>query len=273
MRLVEYTLIAIVALLLALVVAVRFVDGVVTHFVEPVYMSVTHKPLYVHFYASLLKLSPSEGFFLTQNPFYRRLSPKHRAYFEHRVAKFILTYRFHGKDGLQVTDEMRVKVAGVYVMLTFGMRHYLVDNLKDIVLYPDAYQSQITGKMHKGEFNPAYKVVVFSWKHFDEGLAHNDNMNLGIHEFAHVFHLHSRKRHNNSSANFAIRFNKVLREVNHAPNRHRLEASGYFRHYAYANQHEFLAVVLEHFFETPGEFRRMFPELYQSIGRMINQHP
>ncbi|WP_374707785.1 zinc-dependent peptidase [Flavobacterium sp. J372] len=47
-------------------------------------------------------------------------------------------------------------------------------------------------------------------------------------------------------------------------------ASGYLRDYAYTNQFEFLAVVLEHFFETPTEFKQRFPELYGMVKRMIN---
>ncbi|MNE98397.1 Protein MtfA [compost metagenome] len=44
----------------------------------------------------------------------------------------------------------------------------------------------------------------------------------------------------------------------------------YFRAYAYENQFEFLAVVLEHFFESPEIFQKEFPELYERVRRMIN---
>ena len=266
----EYLLIVVFILLFVGILAVTFVDGIVTHFIEPFYTAVTHKPLYVHFYPRRKRLEFRQVSILQRNAFYRRLSEKQKLYFEHRVAKFLETYRFFGKDGLVVTEEMRMTVASVYVMLTFGMRHYLVDTFRDILLYPDVYRSRITDKFHKGEFNPKFKVVVFSWPHFLDGLERDDNVNLGIHEFAHVLHFNSRKRRDNSAANFAGRFDRLVMEVNHPPNRERLMSSGYFRNYAYTNQHEFLAVVLEHFFETPSEFRRNFPELYLHISRMIN---
>ncbi|WP_410603855.1 zinc-dependent peptidase, partial [Bacillus sp. SIMBA_008] len=44
----------------------------------------------------------------------------------------------------------------------------------------------------------------------------------------------------------------------------------YFREYAYTNKFEFLAVILEHFFETPEIFKREFPELYLNVKTMIN---
>jgi Mlc titration factor MtfA (ptsG expression regulator) len=49
-----------------------------------------------------------------------------------------------------------------------------------------------------------------------------------------------------------------------------LVASNYFRFYAYTNQVEFLAVILEHFFETPQVFKKEFPELYSNVRDMIN---
>lgn len=266
----EYWFVVAVATILVVFVIWQFLDGIVTHFVEPVYMSIAHKPLYVHYYPRRRKLSHEQLAHLSKISFFRRLSDKQRMFFEHRTASFLGNYEFHGKGGMEITDEMRISVASVYVMLTFGMRHYLTDGFSDIILYPDIYQSQLTGEWHKGEFNPRYKVVVFSWKDFRDGLEPNDNLNLGIHEFAHVLHLTSRKRHNNSAAYFSVRLDRILKEVNHPPNRTRLETSGYFRDYAYTDQYEFLAVILEHFFETPQEFRRQFPELHLQISRMIN---
>jgi Mlc titration factor MtfA (ptsG expression regulator) len=46
--------------------------------------------------------------------------------------------------------------------------------------------------------------------------------------------------------------------------------SSYFRDYAYLNSVEFIAVILEHFFETPSEFEARFPELYGKVKKMIN---
>jgi Mlc titration factor MtfA (ptsG expression regulator) len=50
----------------------------------------------------------------------------------------------------------------------------------------------------------------------------------------------------------------------------RLVNSDYFRVYAYTNQVEFLAVIFEHFFETPKLFKSQFPELYNYVREMIN---
>ena len=52
--------------------------------------------------------------------------------------------------------------------------------------------------------------------------------------------------------------------------RERLIESHYFRIYAFTNQFEFLAVILEHYFETPLEFEKCFPDLYKKVGLMLN---
>ncbi|WP_181161615.1 zinc-dependent peptidase [Flavobacterium sp. GSA192] len=49
-----------------------------------------------------------------------------------------------------------------------------------------------------------------------------------------------------------------------------LRSKGYFRLYAYQNQFEFLAVILEHFFETPKQFRKEHPELFVIVNNMLN---
>ena len=36
------------------------------------------------------------------------------------------------------------------------------------------------------------------------------------------------------------------------------------------NQFEFISVLLEHFFESPNDFKTIHPQLYAHVKRMIN---
>ena len=248
--------------------AAHFISSVI----EPFYIAAFQKPLYVHFYLSPKKLPDTQRLLLNNRfAFYRRLSEKRKGYFDHRVSQFLTQYAFHGKDGLVVTEEMRLMVAATYVMLTFGFRVYRFGVFDKIILYPDSYESTLHDRMHNGEFNPAVKAIVFSWKHFLEGHeSSSDNLNLGIHEFAHVVHFYGLQRKDNGAALFAHRFERLVQEVNHPPNKNRLMESAYFRNYAFTNSFEFVAVMLEHFFETPQDFKRTFPQLYDHVRIMIN---
>ena len=46
--------------------------------------------------------------------------------------------------------------------------------------------------------------------------------------------------------------------------------SGFLRDYAYENQFEFVAVLLEYFFESPKEFKTKFPSIFLKVKHMIN---
>lgn len=267
-------LIGILTLALVAFVVVAFLLFIFGNIIEPTFMLLFNRPVYVHFYPFKKQLGPMHQRLLESNSrFYRRLSPVRQGYFRHRVASFIRNYTFAGRDGLQVTDEMKVKIAATAVMLTFGMRKYLPTIVSVIVVYPDVFASANGESHHKGEFNPLAGAVVFSWKHFMEGWEYdNDNLNLGLHEFAHVLHFDSvRKRRPGSSAViYSDMFNKIMQYLAKPEHRKRLAGAGYFREYAYTNQYEFIAVLLEHFFETPTEFRQKFPELYTMVKKMIN---
>jgi len=241
-------------------------------FLDDVSIYLFNRPLYIHLYFRTREITAEQEHILRQQfRFYQRLTPKEKVYFHHRVASFLDKYEFISRGNFDVTVEVKTLVAATYVMLTFGMRRYLVDAFDKIIIYPEQYLSTHTEEYYKGEFNPRMKAVVFSWKDFREGLEiGNDNLNLGIHEFSHVIHLHSMRNNDASSLTFKKYHAQLSREVNHKPNQQMLVESDYFRVYAYTNQYEFISVIIEHYFETPEEFQNRFPQLYLNVSRMLN---
>lgn len=230
------------------------------------------KPLFIHLYFRPKKITAEQEYILRQKfQFYQKLTDKEKVYFHHRVACFIEKYQFIPREGFVVTLEVETLIAATYVMLTFGIRRYLVDSFDKIIIYPEAYLSTQSEEYYKGEFNPRMKAVVFSWLDFVEGYEiDNDNLNLGIHEFSHVIHHHSMTSNDASSLTFKKYYAQLSKEVNYPPNRQMLVDSDYFRIYAYTNQYEFISVIIEHYFETPLEFNSKFPQLYLNVSRMLN---
>lgn len=235
---------------------------------------VYNRPIYVHLYLFPRQLeTPYQALLHKEFRFYRNLPMHKKKYFEHRVYSFIENYNFIGREGLEVTIDMKLRIASTLVMLTFGMRKYLPDVFTTILIYPDAFLSANRQDYHKGEFNPMAGAVVFSWKHFMEGLEYdNDNLNLGLHEFAHALHFDSlkRKKLGASSVIYRDMFDRIMEYIAKPQNREQLKNAEYFRLYAYTNQYEFIAVILEYFFETPQLFRQKLPELYSLVREMIN---
>ena len=231
------------------------------------------KPFFVHSPFFLKKLKPNQKFILEQQfKFYNKLTPKHKIYFEHRVASFIIDKHFIGRDNLHVTEEMKVLISATAVMLTFGFRDFYIGLINKIFIYPEEFYSNMNQDYHKGEFNPRLETLVLSWRDFKKGFEiEKDKLNLGIHEFAHAIHLNSMKERDVSSTIFSDSF-KELTELlaNTETLRKDLINSEYFREYAYTNQYEFLAVIIESFIESPEDFKTQFPEIYSKTKQMLN---
>lgn len=240
--------------------------------IEEMYMHVFKRPIYIHFYPRKRKLTASQELILRQEfPFYKKLSQKQQIYFKHRVASYIASHEFIGKENFVISDQVKVLVSSTAVMLTFGMRRYLFDVVNKVIIYPSIYLSTITDEYHKGEFNPRVKAVVFSWADFLKGFENDkDNVNLGLHEFSHVVHFHARKSEDSSAIIFARMYKRITESFQETDVRKKLVDSNYFRIYGYTNQFEFLAVIIEHYFETPRQFRQEFPELYKNVELMLN---
>jgi Mlc titration factor MtfA (ptsG expression regulator) len=244
---------------------------VVTNIVESVYVFVFNKPIFVHLYFVKKKLPKQKREFLKDLSFYQRLTPKYKDYFEHRLASFIRKYDFIERSGFSLTPEAKVLIAASYVKLTFGMRRYSTSIFDKIIIYPTAYYSTITKQYHKGEFNPALKVIILSWEDFLLGeVITNDNLNLGIHEFTHALTFHGKSSNDKSARIFSRVFQEIMKFMKNPENSEAILKSNYFRDYANTNALEFLSVVMEHFFETPDDLRRNFPKLYDKIERMLN---
>ncbi len=203
--------------------------------------------------------------------FYKLLSEPDKRRFEHRVKKFIDRHAFVGRDGVVITEKMKILIASTAIMLTFGMSRYLYSEFDTILIYPKDYFSQSTKQQHKGETNPRYRTIVFSWNDFMEGIRVEDNnLNLGLHELTHALHLTFKKRKSMTAINFMKKFKELLTILKDRKLQRKIVDSGYLRQYGFRNEYEFLAVLVEHFFETPEEFKEKLPEIYKIVRQMLN---
>lgn len=248
------------------------ITGVVANSVDSIYAYMFNKPLFIHFYPVKKRLSKQQKKYLQEHiSFYKKLDDIHKIYFEHRLVNFMRTYDFISRDGLKITPEVKVSIASSYVKLTFGMRRYLTSVFDKIIVYPSIFYSTLGKQYHKGEFNPMFKAVVFSWEDFLLGdTIENDNLNLGIHEFTHALTFHGKKR---QDVNATVFYETYMEITDFLTKEDRVEAvkqTNYFREYALTSKLEFVAVVMEHFFETPKALQQQFPKLYSKIETMLN---
>lgn len=240
---------------------------------EMVYALFAKRPVFVHFYPFKKKLSKEQTRILEKEfAFYRRLDKKRKSYFRHRVATFINKKTFEGKKGFVITDEVKVLVSATAAMLTFGFRNYKISYIKNIVIYPTEYFSRFSKTNNKGEFNARLKTLVLSWDNFIQGhRIEDDKLNLGIHEFAHAIHFSCIKSEDINSILFVDTFNEIRNMLTeNEALKTKLTNSEFIRSYAFTNDSELLAVIIETFIESPQVFNSLFPDIYSKVKQMLN---
>jgi hypothetical protein len=241
--------------------------------VETVYVMVFNKPLYRHSFGILKKLPKYQKHILEQQfAFYKRLPEKEKRFFENRMVRFMADKEFVGRKGVIISEEMKVLISATAVMLTFGFRDFYIRSVKMIFIYPTEFYSETNNAYHKGEYNFKLKALVLSWAHFLEGYdIGNDNLNLGIHEFAHAIHFNCMQDKHISATIFSDAFYELHDLLANEENlREHMITSGFFREYALTNPFEFVAVIIETFIETPLEFQSKFPDIYAKTKKMLN---
>ncbi len=241
-------------------------------FLDKLYVKILKRPAWVHFYLFKKKISVSQRQNLSSNfNFYNRLSFRDRKRFEHRLCNFLLNKTFISRDGLNFTEDKKMLISATAVMLTFGMRDYMLPIIDKIIVYPDVFYSTINKQFHKGEFNPSLRALVLSWKDFEIGFKiDDDNLNLGIHEFTHAIHLNSINRTDVASLVFTDGFSELLNVFNDEVLIKEIKSTSFIRDYAFTNEFEFLAVILENFIESPSDFKNQLPFVYKKIQQMFN---
>ncbi len=217
------------------------------------------------------KLSRKQKNQLASSAFYEKLSTRDKNRYEHRIKTFLNQTEFIGREGFLITEEVQLDIAALACMLTLGRRNYLYNFVDTILLYPDVFYSTTNGDLHKGEFNPRQRVIVFSWKHFKEGNdIDNDNLNLGLHEFMHALQADAMRGQDLDALRFQRVYQRLLRRVAQEGVKEKIAKTQYFRAYAFTNEFEFMAVLTEYFFESPLDFKSKFPDIYRHLRTMLN---
>lgn len=237
------------------------------------YTSKKSRPVYRYLLNFRDLPSSQREILINEFPFYNTLSKREQKQFRHRVASFIAHKDFIGREAFEITERVKVLIASIGCMVTFGRKNYLYQLIDYVLIYPAEFYSTTNENYHKGEFNPKEKSLVFSWKDFEHGHSiANDNFNLGIHEFMHALHIEAKVKRDPDSSVLLQQFQQILKRLSNPEVKETLNRTRHFRMYAFTNEYEFLAVLAEYFFESPAELRTEFPQLYGSVKKMLNMN-
>jgi len=209
-------------------------------------------------------------------PFVKRVDAPTRERFLTRLKVFALEKRFEGAGGLEVTDEMKVVVAGCAARLARNLDLDVYDDLVTVVLYPAAWKSPRDGAgVHLGEAH-RWGLVVLAWDAVRHGLAApGDGHDTALHEFAHVLDLVDGEFDGTPELATWAEVHAWARvfSAHYEKLRARPERSKVMRAYGATNEAEFFAVATEAFFEKPAKLKERAPDLYAELKRYFRRDP
>lgn len=203
-------------------------------------------------------------------PYYQNLNYDLKRKFVKRLEVFLETKKFIPRH-TEGNETLNILIGATATQLTFGLKSFSLFSFTKILIYPDAYYSEIRKQYHKGEINVKAGLIVLSAKHFLDGIInYNDGINLGIHELAHALNANEFQDKNDEF----IRYFKEW-EILAVSEMSKIKGnnSHFMRNYAATNIQEMFAVSTEYFFEKPELFQEKLPDLYKKMCQVYKQNP
>ncbi|HZZ29782.1 MAG TPA: M90 family metallopeptidase [Pirellulales bacterium] len=216
---------------------------------------------------------------------YRYLDAEKRARLQGCVQVMVAEKDWFGGSGFQLTDTMKITIAGYAAVMTLGLDEpYYFDRLKSIIVYSGAYMSHVSQyDLHPplGSLGPRlgeawhHGPVVLSWQEIAGAQKSRPGNNLVVHEFAHhvdgldgsVDGTPAIVGREQSRTWYRVTETEYERICSEAA---RGEATLLDR-YGASNRAEFFAVASECFFERPHALRERHPALYEVLSNFYCQ--
>ncbi len=206
------------------------------------------------------------------NPYYKALSKEGKSKFISRLIVVLQQKSIRAREGEVDTLEKRIVILAALVQLTFGLQKFSIPSFNFIALYPKSFYSELIQQQVKG-LTTMRGTLALSWLDTMKGVYDpQDNLNLALHEWSHALLIDHVDDHTNwmyrtftSHVNKAEAYYEMLDRTE--------PKYEYLRSYAFTNEHEFFAVCVEHFFETPDKFAKQLPELFDIMCSLLNQNP
>ncbi len=218
---------------------------------------------------------------------YALLDADERARLCQLVQVFVAEKHWEGCGGLELTDEIRVTIAGCACLMILGRDHELFARVDSILVYPSAVIARRPQRVTYTSPTPLRDdtpllgssmrggPVVLAWDDALKGARDpHDGRNLVFHELAHKIDELGGVVDGTPPLPDAAHRRAWARAFEPAflaqrARRDRGEPS-LLRDYAVTNEAEYFAVATEYFFEKPAELARELPEVYAQLREFYN---
>lgn len=221
-------------------------------------------------------------------PVFNRMSPEDQRELLAHMQVFLAEKHFEGV-GLDLTEEIRVTIAGQACMLLLHRETDYYPELTTIIVYPSGYVAdeerhigggiwEEGGEHRLGHTGERLGALVLAWDAVRRGAAEpDDGVNLVLHEFAHQLDFENRSSDGTPSLATGHDYRAWAKVMSHEFEalRDALEAGDdtFLDDYGATNPAEFFAVITEAFFERPRALRKNHPALFMQLQRFYQQDP
>jgi MtfA peptidase len=204
--------------------------------------------------------------------YYRDLSIEGKKRFLNRVNSIFHNVTIMGKNGLEMTDEIRILVVSNLVQLTFGLKEYWLYGYEYIYLYPEAFEIKNSSEAVTGSTYNS-KIIALSWQDFaKDHLSPKDGKNVSFAQFALALVrtvLNGRKFDLNFGSYLDTWFEIIKKECAF---KSRSESS-YNLDEGMEDLNDIFTKCVEMFFEKPAIFKKELPTSYAHLCVLLNQDP
>ncbi len=218
---------------------------------------------------------------------YAQLPDELKADLQGLINIFMDEKQFIGCGGLEVSDEMRVTVAGLASVLLLNRPTTYYSGFSSVMMYPDAYIAtevsfdgtvEVSREVTRAGESWHRGPVILSWKDVLRGAANvGDGYNVVLHEFAHKL-----DEENNGTNGLPVlheqgqygEWAEVLgREYESLESRAARGKNSVLHEYGLTSPPEFFAVATESFFEKSVAMKKKLPDLYDQLRRFYHSDP
>jgi MtfA peptidase len=179
-------------------------------------------------------------------------------------------FKIHTRNGFK---EMPILISATAIQLSFGLDKYMLPFYQYIHIFPQEFLG-VHPTIRFLEGNVSGNSINISWKHYLKGYETlSDGQNLGLHEFAHAYQAQNFSFEGTKDKNFISGFSHYTICSNKIFENEKVKPDGLYTDYAFKNFQEFWAESVEIFFEKPTKLLEQYPELYDSMCKLLNQVP
>lgn len=224
----------------------------------------------------------------SQIPVYDHLPESSRQQLHRLVKQFLHEKQFYGCEGLEITDEMRLTIAGEACLMLLNRNTGVYPKLRSILVYPTSFvahhsvmdESGVMTQKAVGLLGESWGTgkVVLAWDNVQQGASNfTDGKNVVLHEFAHQ--LDSETGDANGApvlmgqASYRSWASVLTKEFAELQRDARKRRRSLMDHYGATNPAEFFAVATETFFERPEEMAEHHRELFEELKGFYKTDP